>query len=667
MSTTNVKILLRRGLRKDISHDTLETGELGFAIDTNQLYVGIDEAINEIQFDPFANAQNIIQSWLNSTDCPYLGLTVDEDLIVRLDETQDIGILLSAMHYFEQTVTFGSEIVNFGTVTVPTNGKDTLVLPSTLINVRPTKVTYTIDGSTTEVPSTDFSWDASTRTITLNSAIPNSSVNNKTATVTIVIHRVFTPYTPAQGNQSAQPGETLYQYKKLDEKETFTATNSAPADETESFTTSTAGEITFTLLRPLSASTFSVLKVEIDGTETTDFTVDEQVVTLTGTNPITGGETVDITLTHQPNIQTKFTMSKPFSSPGISKVEIDGTETTGYTVDGQDVTINASLLSGGETVDITATEQVIWASGEIISYNVDPITEQTVVKVKVPEPSQNPFANQSYAGFHVENQGQTTDEHEYYFSTLATGSIEPMMAVSTTGVSTFDIGLYGRARTNVEVVTENTYNQMFADQKLNSLDSTTGLRPSLFKKNLTKKTAGPDKLEIGCRYRITNIGTNANAQDNWNTVAGTNDPLTGAPTITYAIGDVFTAVTTVTAETDQGSAETFDGCFMSWDAHDCTSFFIDYSLVQKKNPNKFVRVGTIKVINGVPQGINKIKLTDDNTEIWQDLNTDGIADIDEFSNIEFSSKIEGNNIKFMYKQDFDWETEISYTIKRWKM
>lgn len=83
--------------------------------------------------------------------------------------------------------------------------------------------------------------------------------------------------------------------------------------------------------------------------------------------------------------------------------------------------------------------------------------------------------------------------------------------------------------------------------------------------------------------------------------------------------------------------------------------------------SKFVRVGSIKVINGVPQGINDIKLTDDNTEIWQDLNSDNIADVDEFSNIEFTAKIEGNNIKFMYEQEVDWETEISYTIKRWTM
>ena len=106
MSTTNVKILLRRGLRKDISHDTLETGEMGFTMDTNQLFIGIDPAINEVQFDPFANAQAVIQSWLNSAGNPEAGLIVDEDLVIR--NVSDVDALLSAMHYFFQTIVFDS-------------------------------------------------------------------------------------------------------------------------------------------------------------------------------------------------------------------------------------------------------------------------------------------------------------------------------------------------------------------------------------------------------------------------------------------------------------------------------------------------------------------------------------------------------------------------------
>ena len=79
---TNVKILLRRGLRNELAGDTLSAGELGYTTDTNQLYVGVEEAINELRFDPFANAHAVIQSWLNSADCPVANLTVDEDLVV---------------------------------------------------------------------------------------------------------------------------------------------------------------------------------------------------------------------------------------------------------------------------------------------------------------------------------------------------------------------------------------------------------------------------------------------------------------------------------------------------------------------------------------------------------------------------------------------------------
>ena len=68
------------------------------------------------------------------------------------------------------------------------------------------------------------------------------------------------------------------------------------------------------------------------------------------------------------------------------------------------------------------------------------------------------------------------------------------------------------------------------------------------------------------------------------------------------------------------------GNFLSYEKNECTTFFVDYSLKQSDTTNTFVRVGTLKVINGVPQGISKIKITDDNTEIWQDLNSDTIAD-----------------------------------------
>ena len=363
MSTTNnVKILLRRGLRKDVSADTLETGELGFTNDTNQLFVGIDDAVNEIQFDPFANAQAVIQSWLNSADNPEPGLTVDEDLVIR--NVTDINAVLGAMHYFTQTLVFDGQ-VNFNL------------------------------------------------------------------------------------------GETLCQYKEA---------TPAPNQTWEKF-----------------------------------------------------------------------------------------------------------------------------AEGEILTSTIDTVNNTTTVTAKVSEQSEY-----APSGFYSET---VSDEDEYYFSTTTTGTIEPVKATSESGTNEFIASLFGRARKNVEVVTEITFNQMFTDQHLQALDTSTGLRSSLYKKELSGTT----------------------------------------------------------------------GTFLSYDKNICTTFFIDYSLKQVGSTSTFVRVGTIKVINGVPQGITQVKLTDDNTEIWQDINTNNTADVDEFSNIEFTSAIDGDNVKFNYTQDAGFTTEISYTVKRWTM
>lgn len=162
--------------------------------------------------------------------------------------------------------------------------------------------------------------------------------------------------------------------------------------------------------------------------------------------------------------------------------------------------------------------------------------------------------------------------------------------------SAFNVANFARSRENVEVITENSFNQLFADQHLSSLDSSLGIRPSLSRKSLTTET----------------------------------------------------------------------GTFLRYNKQICTTFFIDYSLVQTDSTSKFLRVGQIKVINGVPQGIDQVKLTDDNTEMWQD-NSDDIAGLDEFSNIEFDTAINGDNIEINFTQGTGFETEISYTVKRWSM
>ena len=162
--------------------------------------------------------------------------------------------------------------------------------------------------------------------------------------------------------------------------------------------------------------------------------------------------------------------------------------------------------------------------------------------------------------------------------------------------ASFNVAEYGRPRKQVEVVTENSFNQLFADQHLSSLDLVTGLRPSLYRKTFTDT----------------------------------------------------------------------NGTFLRYNKDICTTFFIDYSLVQTNDTSTFLRVGQLKVINGVPQGITQAKLTDDNTEIWQD-DTDGVAEVDEFSNIEFSASIVGDNLEINFTQNENYTTEVSYTVKRWSM
>ena len=112
---TNVKILLRRGKRAELSLAKLDEAELGFTTDTNQLYVGLEEpAVNEIQFDPFANAHAIIQSWLNSSDCPStVPLTVDEDLIVADIPDGEIDNIITALNTYKQEIIFNSASASF--------------------------------------------------------------------------------------------------------------------------------------------------------------------------------------------------------------------------------------------------------------------------------------------------------------------------------------------------------------------------------------------------------------------------------------------------------------------------------------------------------------------------------------------------------------------------
>ena len=245
--------------------------------------------------------------------------------------------------------------------------------------------------------------------------------------------------------------------------------------------------------------------------------------------------------------------------------------------------ISADTLDVGEAGFATDTNQLFLGTENAINEVVfDPFANaHAIIQSWLDDPlSGNP------------EPGLTVDEDLVIRGVSDVDALLAAMAAS----ASFNVDLYARPRRNVEIVTENSFNQLFADQHLTSLDNTTGLRSSLFMKELNDE----------------------------------------------------------------------NGVFLNYNKNICTTFFIDYSLKQTNDILTFVRVGTIKVINGVPQGIAQCKLTDDNTEIWQD-DSDEIAEYDEFSNIAFSCNIVGDNMEIQYTQDAGFVTEISYTVKRWSM
>ena len=464
---TNVKILLRRGLRHELSGDILLPGEMGYTTDTNQLYVGVEEALNELQFDPFANAHATIQSWLDSSDCPITGLTVNEDLIigdipVPVGSTVDAEIskILDAMRNYQQTIVF----------------------------------------------------------------------NSATA--------IFTPT------------QVLTQYKKS--PTVLTSTSEIP--NTASITT------TFTLEGV--AKTFSAVTL-------TDIVTDLQAdAALITANIITEKVGSKIKFTKIDGVELNLEFTAGHLALGFATASNTALEVLGYGVHAQGTILTSTSGSGITTVTVQVSEHSTF--------------------------------------FEFQQEGGSPDNSDWrYFGTPSTPNYSalttPVESTSVTArTAEMKIGLFGNKRQNVEVLTEESKNQLFSNVHLASHDASTGLRSSLFKKSLA----------------------------------------------------------------------TTSGTFLKYEKTGSTSFFIDYSLKQVGASKTFVRVGTLKVINGaaiLPTPIAQAKLTDENTEIWIDTNTDTIIDSNEISNIEFTAVIDGSNVKINYTQDASFTTEISYTIKRWSM
>ena len=150
-------------------------------------------------------------------------------------------------------------------------------------------------------------------------------------------------FTDVTGKQITINGTAIsFDTTPADVVESFNADNQAPADATESFV-ATAGQTDFTVSAILSPSTWSVQKVEVDSTETTNYSVSGQDVTINSPT-LTGGETVEITVSHQPIIQTKYTITQALSNTtySVSSVTVAGVLTTNWSINGQELTLNSS-------------------------------------------------------------------------------------------------------------------------------------------------------------------------------------------------------------------------------------------------------------------------------------------------------------------------------------
>jgi hypothetical protein len=694
------------------------------------LFIGIDPAINEIQFDPFVNAHAVIQSWLNSDDCSVQGLIVDEDLVIRnipmIEENGEwissIGKLLDSMYFFTQRIELTSDSgidLEIGELLYQKRYQHDNV-ETVLSELEPDKVYrifnlgntdwLEIEGETNKTYTIhdkiivrqdfvqwksdledDYDWGNGNAVKVVGvldytkGKIVSKTDNELTLTLSEMDNDFVQEIPPSgekyynfNGNPAAgEPDDTLgelvtdfglFEYSsgswnqvvptQLDNDDDIADINSdgiAPPKDTygednEYVVVTSIPKITYwkkiegswKLLGDPIFEQETVVIVPNNSTHTISDSLSDRIASDTGT--------VEVTITRNigtDNETINILSPDDFTIDEVNK-EIDITNT--YDLDTTDDTLvikyiygkdfqfsnveNPSLRSDGNNLQdgdcyVYTNKDIVgglelnmfkW-DGSKFKHNYIPPYETDTFAVDNASPGVLIYGKTSGNIGIIElrqrnRNGQfwfefiTNPIHMFYLSTDPIGNAatddDTEQTISITDSSDFSAGYLGRPRTNVEVVTENTFNQLFADQHLSSLDVALGTRPSLFRKSLATET----------------------------------------------------------------------GTFLRYNKQICTTFFIDYSLVQTDGTSKFLRVGQIKVINGVPQGINKIKLTDDNTEMWQDT-TDDIADLDEFSNIEFESAIEkilvdgeetdGDNIEINFTQGTGFETEISYTVKRWSM
>jgi hypothetical protein len=399
--------------------------------------------------------------------------------------------------------------------------------------------------------------------------------------------------------------------------------------------------------------TFTATNVGIQEVGAGDFTIGRQytISTVGDTDFTTIGSL-------NSNVGTIFTASGVGSGTGFANYQGTGVATsvivgTTFTATGAGQGNGIATYDNGNNTVAEITGYNVYANGKIKT--ATQAGGNTTVVVEVSENSD--YFNYQQEGVTSKPYSNAPDNSPYFhFGTPSTpnyATLDPSVeSTSVTGSLTdTKIGLFGHKRLHVEVLTEESRNQLFANQHLKSYASSTGLRSDLYKKTLpvTQATINATAIVEGKQYQIVTAGT-------------TDFTLNGAADSN--VGTKFFANSVTPLGT--GTVEQL-GTFLKYPKLDCTSFFIDYSLKQTDGTNTFVRVGTLRVINGVPQGIQKTSITDENTEVWDDLNSDSVQDANEFSNIAFNVGLQGNDLEINYTQSDTFTTEISYTVKRWTM
>jgi len=739
---TNVKILLRRGKRAELTGQTLVSGEMGYTTDTNQLYVGTEAAVNEIRFDPFTNAHATIQSWLDSADCPTPNLVIDEDLVITDIPAGKIDAIMTALNTYSQSIVFNTDVATFNLGELLTQYKKkptVLTSPNLIPVVGSITSTFTVEGETITVSAVTSASLVST--LQANAAISAAKVIvTSNADVSKLI------FTKIDGAELNITFPTTADANAIGFTQSVLSVTAGAFVVGTSYTITSLGTDTLATVTAGAFVTGTVYTIVSVGT--TNFTLIGAsantvgtVFTATGTGAGTGTAT-RVSSTKQANWQgagapaitaagsfvvgTKYAIvsagTTTFTSFGAANNTVGTIFTAtnvgvqevgaGYFVVGRQYTIstigntNFTLIGAtANTVGLIFTATGVGTgtgfanyqgTGTATSVIVGTVFTATAVGSGDGTVTYDNGANTiaAIAGYEIYANGKiksatqaggnttvvaTVDENSDYFkyqqegagskpysnapdnsayfyfgtpSTANYSSLSPAVeSTSVSGSTDTKIGLFGHKRMNVEVLTEESRNQLFANQHLVSHASSTGLRSDLYKKELkvTRATINATTVVEGKQYTIVSAGT-------------TNFTLNGAANST--VGTKFYANSTTPVGT--GTVEEI-GTFLKYPKGDSTSFFVDYSLKQTDSTNMFVRVGTLRVINGVPQGITKTSITDENTEVWQDLDSDNIKDANEFSNIEFNVTLQGNNLEINYTQLASFSSEISYTVKRWTM